>query len=133
MQKEDFLIKHIEFFFNLLKKIVGISFENIKIEEIEQIYDEFLKKNLGIHINDIENLDIEKNKNLLFDETNRNLIVLLFLKIAKLYKFKNFELGKKYFILAQKINNHHYLSTKFQKDLIDTEIDNLKIELKVYE
>lgn len=133
MQRTDFLLRHIEFFFNLLKKIVGISFENIKIEELEQIYDGFLKQNLGININDIDKLDIEKYKDLLFNETNRNLVILLFLKIAKIYETKDFQLGKKYFLMAQKIKNHSYLSTKFQKDLIDIEIENLSNELKNYE
>lgn len=130
MQKEDFLLKHIEFFFNLLKKIVGINFEDIKMEELESIYDEFLRKNFGIKIYEIDAIEIEKYKHLLFDESHRNIMILFFLKISKFYRINQPSLSVKYFELAKKILEYHYESVKLIKDKIDLEVEHLFEELK---
>lgn len=130
MQKEDFLLKHIEFFFNLLKKIVGINFEDIKMEELESIYDEFLRKNFGVKIYEIDEIEIEKYKHLLFDESHRNIMVLFFLRISKFYRKNQPILSVKYFELAKKISEYHYKSVKLIKDKIDLEVEYLFEELK---
>lgn len=130
MQKQDFLLKHIEYFFNALKNLLGMDFERITMEKFEETCDDFLRRNFEVGLSEIDNLDKEKYQHLLFNENHRTLIVLLFLRIAKLYHAKTPALSKKYFQLSQEILNHSYITFPLIKNEIDEEISKLSQELK---
>lgn len=125
MQKQDFLLKYIETFFNGLKKILKMNYETPQMENFEETCDDFLRKNLGISLEQIEDLDLEKYQHLIFNENNRELMVLFFLRIAKFYQTQNTELSQQYFNLSQRILKHSYLSFKLLPDETDKEIDQL--------
>lgn len=130
MQKQDFLLKHIEYFFNALKNLLGMDFKRITMEKFEETCDDFLRRNFEVGLSEIDNLDKEKYQHLLFNENHRTLIVLFFLRIAKLYHAKNPALSKKYFQLSQEILNHSYITFPLIKNEIDEEISKLSQELK---
>lgn len=130
MQKQDFLLKHIEYFFNALKNLLGMDFERITMEKLEETCDDFLRRNFEVGLSEIDNLDKDKYQHLLFNENHRTLIVLFFLRIAKLYHAKNPALSEKYFQLSQEILNHSYITFPLIKNEIDEEISKLSQELK---
>lgn len=130
MQKQDFLLKHIEYFFNALKNLLGMDFERITMEKLEETCDDFLRRNFEVGLSEIDNLDKDKYQHLLFNENHRTLIVLFFLRIAKLHHPKNPALSEKYFQLSQEILNHSYITFPLIKNEIDEEISKLSQELK---
>lgn len=130
MLRKDVLLKYVELFFSLIKKLVGKDFETAKFEDLEHDYDAFLKQHFDITIHDISQLDIEQHQHILFDEVHRNYMVLFFLRIAKLYSEKDPNLFQQYLELAKTIQKHNYASTKLVKDKIDKEIECLLKDLE---
>lgn len=130
MQKQDFLLKHIEYFFNALKNLLGMDFERITMEKLEETCDDFLRRNFEVGLLEIDNLNKEKYQHLLFNENHRTLMVLFFLRIAKFYHAKNPALSEKYFQLSQEILHHSYSTFHLIKNEINEEISKLNQELK---
>lgn len=124
MYNQDYLQKVIEDFFTVIRKLIRteITLKNQDFKSDDE-FNDVVFKFLNINSNEIDNLNREKYKSILFNDKYNLESAYFFLKIAKYYYDINDELYKKYLDLGNEILNVDRKVFKLDDELIKNEIN----------
>ena len=101
MYNQDFLLRTIDDFFSTIRKLVKLDIDEEK-EDFEKQVNHLFNNHFDLEVGNINELLSNKNFNQYLNHYDKQFLVLLFLKISRLYFKIDSDLSFKYLSLAKK-------------------------------
>jgi hypothetical protein len=124
MYKQDFLQKIIEYFFTAIRKLIKLDIEVLE-SNFEQQCNSLFLDTFNVSLQNINNIDKDKYASIIYNEENKEEIVLLLLKIASFYSNKDSKLTKEYLDLSKDVWEKPSKTFSFKKENSKKLIDQL--------
>ncbi|WP_445719506.1 hypothetical protein [Flavobacterium sp.] len=129
MYNQDFLLRTIDDFFSTIRKLVKLDIDEER-EDFEKQVNDLFNSHFDLEICNVNELLNNKNFNQYFNHYDKQILVLLFLKISKLYFKIDNDLSFKYLALAKKTleskNSFYFYESEYLSKTIKNYLNYLE-------